>query len=46
MVKNPDGVEQGVKSIRLNGVPIDGPIPPQSTGSANDVLVTMGSTHV
>jgi len=41
-VKNPDGVEKGVKSISLNGKKVDGIIPVQSTGSINDVEVIMG----
>jgi N,N'-diacetylchitobiose phosphorylase len=41
-VKNPDGVEKGVKSISLNGAPVDGPIPPQPAGSANEVVVIVG----
>ena len=41
-VKNPNGVEKGVKSIRLDGKIIEGPIPPQSLGSVHDVEVEMG----
>jgi N,N'-diacetylchitobiose phosphorylase len=41
-VKNPDGVEKGVKRITLNGNPIDGPIPPQEEGTSHQVLVTLG----
>ena len=41
-VNNPNGVEKGVGSIRLNGVHIEGPIPPQPSGGLNQVLVTMG----
>lgn len=41
-VKNPHGVEHGVKSITLNGQPITGGIPAQPAGTSNDVLVVMG----
>lgn len=41
-VKNPDGVEKGVKSITVNGEPVDGQIPRQAIGTTNTVLVTMG----
>ncbi len=41
-VKNPDGVQKGVKSIKLNGNNIDGPIPIQQEGSVNKIEVIMG----
>ncbi len=41
-VRNPRGVEKGVKSIALNGCSLAGPIPPQPAGSVNEVLVEMG----
>ncbi len=41
-VKNPDGVEKGVKTITLNGKPHTGLIPPQPHGSENNVIVVMG----
>ncbi len=41
-VKNPQGVEKGVKTVTLNGHPITGPIPPQPFGSVNEVAVEMG----
>ncbi|HTP13726.1 MAG TPA: N,N'-diacetylchitobiose phosphorylase [Bacteroidota bacterium] len=41
-VKNPDGVEKGVKSISLNGNPTSGAIPPQPVNSENSVIVVMG----
>ena len=41
-VRNPSGVEKGVKSVTLNGRPIDGPIPIQPAGSSNGVVVVMG----
>ncbi len=41
-VKNPDGVQKGVKSVLLNGKSMPGPIPPQPPGSVNDVVVNMG----
>jgi N,N'-diacetylchitobiose phosphorylase len=41
-VKNPSGVQKGVKSVALNGKPVPGPIPPQAAGSVNEVVVVMG----
>ena len=41
-VTNPRGVQKGVQSITLNGEPVDGAIPPQQAGSANQVTVVMG----
>jgi N,N'-diacetylchitobiose phosphorylase len=41
-VRNPDGVQKGVKSVTLNGKPVAMPIPPQRAGSVNEVAVTMG----
>ena len=42
-VKNPNGVQKGVKSITLNGKAIDGNVVPmQPAGSANKVEVVMG----
>ncbi len=41
-VENPDGVQKGVRSITLNGKPVTGPIPAQSAGSVNEVVVRMG----
>jgi N,N'-diacetylchitobiose phosphorylase len=41
-VRNPDGVEKGVKSISLNGRAIAGPVPFQPAGSTNEVVVVMG----
>jgi N,N'-diacetylchitobiose phosphorylase len=41
-VRNPNGVEKGVKSVTLNGQPIDGPVPIQPAGSINAVSVVMG----
>ena len=41
-VNNPQGVEKGVKSITLNGKPVQKGIPVQSKGSVNEVIVTMG----
>lgn len=41
-VKNPDGVEKGIKSILLNGKSVNGNIPQQKAGTVNEVLVTMG----
>jgi N,N'-diacetylchitobiose phosphorylase len=42
-VQNPEGVQKGVKSVTLNGKPIQGPIPVQPEGSVNTVEVLMGS---
>jgi len=41
-VRNPRGVSKGIASIKLNGQPVTGPIPPQARGSTNEVVVTMG----
>jgi N,N'-diacetylchitobiose phosphorylase len=41
-VKNPNGVQKGVKSVTLNGRQVKCPIPPQKAGSVSDVVVTMG----
>jgi N,N'-diacetylchitobiose phosphorylase len=41
-VRNPNGVQKGVRSVTLNGMPVSGAIPPQPTGSTNDVVVVMG----
>jgi N,N'-diacetylchitobiose phosphorylase len=40
-VKNPNRVQKGVKSVKLNGKLISGPIPPQLVGSTNNVTVEM-----
>ena len=42
-VKNPDGIEKGVKSISLNGKKIDGLIPVHPEGSVSEVEVVMGN---
>jgi len=42
VVKNPNGVQKGIQSVLLNGAPTSLPISPQSAGSVNEVLVTMG----
>jgi len=42
VVENPNGVEKGVKSVTLNGVPATMPIAPQNAGSVSEVVVTMG----
>jgi N,N'-diacetylchitobiose phosphorylase len=42
VVKNPNGVQKGIRAITLNGKSIRCPIPPQPAGTTNDVLVTMG----
>lgn len=41
-VRNPEHVQKGVRTVTLNGRPVQSPIPPQAPGSVNDVLVTMG----
>lgn len=41
-VRNPSGVSKGVKEVTLNGRPISGAVPPQPTGSDNEVIVVMG----
>jgi N,N'-diacetylchitobiose phosphorylase len=45
-VQNPGAVEHGVKSVRLNGIRVEAPIPPQPAGSVNEVVVTMGFPDV
>jgi N,N'-diacetylchitobiose phosphorylase len=35
-------VQKGVKSIRLNGQPVQGPVPMQKAGTVNEVVVEMG----
>lgn len=43
VIDNPDGVSRGVKSLLLNGKPVDGNlVPHQATGSVNKVEVTLG----
>ncbi len=42
VVENPSGVEKGVKSITLNGVPCEGLVPVRPAGSDNLVHVVMG----
>ncbi|MCK5146840.1 N,N'-diacetylchitobiose phosphorylase [bacterium] len=41
-VINPSGVEKGVKSVKLNGVEIFGPVPVQEPGTENVIIVEMG----
>jgi len=41
-VKNPNGVQKGVKSITLNGKPLQDPVPLQKAGTINEILVEMG----
>jgi N,N'-diacetylchitobiose phosphorylase len=40
-VRNPHGVQKGVRSIRLNGAPLMGAIPPQQAGTVHNVVVVM-----
>ena len=42
VVKNPDHVERGIKSIKLNGELVDGIIPIQDKDSVNEVEVILG----
>lgn len=41
-VENPEGVQKGVKSVTLDGKPLEGAIPPQAPGSVHTVEVVMG----
>jgi N,N'-diacetylchitobiose phosphorylase len=41
-VKNPDGVQKGVKSVTLNRQKASVLIPQQQPGSSNEIVVTMG----
>jgi N,N'-diacetylchitobiose phosphorylase len=41
-VVNPDGVMQGVISLRVDGRPVEGPVPIQPPGAECRVLATMG----
>jgi len=41
-VTNQQGAQKGVKSIHLNGSPVENPVPRQPEGSINQVLVVMG----
>jgi N,N'-diacetylchitobiose phosphorylase len=41
-VKNPMGVQKGVKAIRLNGKPAANPVPQQPAGSFNWINIEMG----
>ena len=44
-VKNPDGVEKGVRSILLDGKEVNGEISSEELGSFHEVVVTMGREH-
>ncbi len=41
-VKNPDGVQKGIKSITLNGEKVCNPLKAQNPGTDNSVVVIMG----
>jgi N,N'-diacetylchitobiose phosphorylase len=41
-IKNPLGVQKGVRSIRMNGFTVENPIPPQPEGSINQIVVQLG----
>lgn len=45
-VKNPDGVQKGVRSVTLNGEFVSLPLPPQKCGSVNDVEVILGERSI
>ena len=42
-VKNPDGVQKGVRSISLDGKTTTLPIPAQPAGSSHEIAVIMGA---
>jgi cellobiose phosphorylase len=44
-VENPDGVESGLKSIRVDGRPVPGPVLPLAQGTVCRVQVTMGASE-
>jgi cellobiose phosphorylase len=44
-VENPDGVESGVKSVLVDGRPVDGPVLPHTGQAACRVHVTMGKAE-
>jgi len=44
-VKNPRGVEKGVKCISLNGADVHGPVPIQPESSVNEVEVILGKAN-
>lgn len=46
IVKNPNNVQKGVKSITIDGRIISGSIPPQAEGSEHEILVIMGEEEV
>jgi N,N'-diacetylchitobiose phosphorylase len=41
-VRNPTGVQKGVRAIHLNGEPVVNPIPQQPAGSVSRITVEMG----
>ncbi|HUI09687.1 MAG TPA: N,N'-diacetylchitobiose phosphorylase [Bacteroidota bacterium] len=41
-VRNPAGVQKGVRTITLDGKPASIPIPPQPAGTVHDVVVILG----
>ena len=41
-VKNPNGVQKGVRTIMLDGKLVECPIPPQAPGSVHQIVATMG----
>ncbi len=41
-VRNPDGVQKGVRAVTLAGKPASLPLPVHAPGTAHDVVVTMG----
>jgi cellobiose phosphorylase len=44
-VANPNGVERGVRSVLVDGRPVEGPIPPRPAGAVCRVSVTMGKVE-
>jgi len=44
-VGNPDGVETGVRSIVVDGRPVEGPVAPRPAGAVCRVSVTMGKAE-
>ena len=41
-INNPDGIEKGIREVKLNGKPIEFPIKPQAKDSINRVAIVMG----
>jgi len=41
-VKNPNGVQKGVRTITLDGKLVECPIPPQAPGPVHQIVATLG----